>query len=390
MKRFFTLLLSLAMVFSLAAPVWAAGPSFRDVPDTHWAYAYVERAAQEGWINGIGNGQFGVDDKVSYDQFFTMVVRAFFQDELAAYSGPDTPWSRPYVTVAYELGIITPVTNMDAMALGEWNIFFENSRSVNRAEMASIVSQTLFALGVKVDYDKADIAASIPDHDDIYLGYEEHILTCVAAGIITGVDARGTFDGYGFMTRAQAATVLCRLYDYVNGGQEQLPEEPKEPEETKAPVPEESQQPEETKAPAPEESKPSTGSSIDITAWEREVFDLVNEIRVENGLAEFEYDDTLADVARAHSQDMIDRNFFDHYNPDGASPFDRMKAAGIRYTMAAENIAAGYPSPESVVEGWMNSPGHRANILSGNKYLGVGLALGGGYGYYWTQCFAKY
>ena len=48
MKRFFTLLLSLAMVFSLAAPVWAAGPSFRDVPDTHWAYAYVERAAQEG------------------------------------------------------------------------------------------------------------------------------------------------------------------------------------------------------------------------------------------------------------------------------------------------------------------------------------------------------
>ena len=87
---------------------------------------------------------------------------------------------------------------------------------------------------------------------------------------------------------------------------------------------------------------------------------------------------------------MIDRNFFDHYNPDSASPFDRMKAAGIRYTMAAENIAAGYPSPESVVEGWMNSPGHRANILSGNKYLGVGLALGGGYGYYWTQCFAKY
>lgn len=65
-----------------------------------------------------------------------------------------------------------------------------------------------------------------------------------------------------------------------------------------------------------------------------------------------------------------------------------MSAAGIRFSVAAENIAAGYTSPESVVEGWINSPGHRENILSDNKYLGVGLALGGIYGYYWTQCFA--
>ena len=91
---------------------------------------------------------------------------------------------------------------------------------------------------------------------------------------------------------------------------------------------------------------------------------------------------------RAHSQDMIDRNFFDHTNPDGKSPFDRMRDNGLSYSMAAENIAVGYPSPEAVVEGWMNSEGHRANILGGCKELGVGLALGGSYGSYWTQCFA--
>ena len=125
-----------------------------------------------------------------------------------------------------------------------------------------------------------------------------------------------------------------------------------------------------------------------MAAYEQEVFDLVNQIRAENGLEPFVYNETLAETARAHSQDMIDRNFFDHYNPDGKSPFDRMEANGIRYSMAAENIAAGYPSPEEVVEGWMNSDGHRANILGGCEELGVGLALGGSYGYYWTQCFA--
>ena len=129
---------------------------------------------------------------------------------------------------------------------------------------------------------------------------------------------------------------------------------------------------------------------MDIVAWEYQVFELVNEIRAENGLEPFVYDYTLADVARAHSRDMIDRNFFDHENPDGESPSDRISAAGIRWSRCAENIAAGYSSPQEVVEGWMDSPGHRANILGNCERLGVGLAIGGSYRYYWTQCFATY
>ena len=65
-----------------------------------------------------------------------------------------------------------------------------------------------------------------------------------------------------------------------------------------------------------------------------------------------------------------------------------MRDNGLSFSMAAENIAAGQRTPEEVVESWMNSPGHRANILGDCKELGVGLALGGHYGYYWTQCFA--
>ena len=140
----------------------------------------------------------------------------------------------------------------------------------------------------------------------------------------------------------------------------------------------------------PEETEQPEEPELDIAAWEQEVFDLVNAIRAENDLPAYEYDEKLADVARAHSQDMIDREFFDHTNPDGDQPWDRMSAAGIRWYAAAENIAAGQRTPEEVVDAWMNSPGHRANILGDCEYLGVGVALGGSFGYYWTQCFASY
>ena len=88
---------------------------------------------------------------------------------------------------------------------------------------------------------------------------------------------------------------------------------------------------------------------------------------------------------------MIDRNFFAHNTPDGQTPFDRMKAAGISYSSAGENIAAGQSSPQNVMDSWMNSPGHRKNILNRDfEYIGVGLARGGSYGIYWAQEFATF
>lgn len=117
--------------------------------------------------------------------------------------------------------------------------------------------------------------------------------------------------------------------------------------------------------------------------YARDVFDLTNQERLKAGLKPFAWSDALAEVAAAHSRDMSERQFFSHTNPDGLSPFDRMNAAGIHYGWAAENIAMRYPSPEAVVEGWMNSPGHRANILNEHlTTLGVGYYKG-----YWTQCF---
>jgi len=138
----------------------------------------------------------------------------------------------------------------------------------------------------------------------------------------------------------------------------------------------------------PEDNKENTSSASE---YELKVLELVNIERAKNGLFSLSWDADLANVARAHSKDMSNRNFFSHTNPDGKSPFDRLKAYGISYSSAAENIAAGQSTPEEVVSGWMNSSGHRANILSkSSTKLGVGYyKSNSGYKHYWTQCFTN-
>lgn len=136
------------------------------------------------------------------------------------------------------------------------------------------------------------------------------------------------------------------------------------------------------------ENSSGSNSSEQENKLGEEVLRLVNFHRALAGLPWLSLDASLSAVAQAHSEDMAKRNFFSHTNPDGLSPFDRMKNHGISYRTAAENIAAGQKTPEAVVNGWMNSSGHRANIMNGafNK-MGLGTAYGGSYGIYWTQCF---
>lgn len=122
---------------------------------------------------------------------------------------------------------------------------------------------------------------------------------------------------------------------------------------------------------------------IDASEFEKKVFELTNAERAKAGVPALSWNDKLAGIARAHSQDMATRDYFDHYNPEGLSPFDRMKNAGISYRAAAENIAWGQKTPEEVVDAWMNSEGHKANILNAKlTQLGVGF-----YSDYWTQAF---
>lgn len=122
-------------------------------------------------------------------------------------------------------------------------------------------------------------------------------------------------------------------------------------------------------------------------AYEEAVVKLVNAERAKEGLPALKVDWELARVAKYKSQDMKDKNYFSHTSPTYGSPFTMIQNYGIQYRSAGENIAKGQKTPEQVVNAWMNSSGHRANILNKNyTHIGVGFVEDG---YYWTQMFIQ-
>lgn len=124
-------------------------------------------------------------------------------------------------------------------------------------------------------------------------------------------------------------------------------------------------------------------------SFELQTIDLVNSVRYKNNLNDLKYSENATESSRKHSTDMACSNFFDHKNKTGESPFDRMKKEGISYVTAGENIAAGQTSAIYAHEAWMNSEGHRKNILGDYNNIGVGVAFGGYYKIYYTQNFYK-
>lgn len=136
---------------------------------------------------------------------------------------------------------------------------------------------------------------------------------------------------------------------------------------------------------AKEQPQQTQAQSDQLNAYEQQVVELTNNERVERGLNALKIDVELSRVAREKSHDMQVNNYFSHTSPTYGSPFDMMKSYGITYRSAGENIARGQRTPEEVVNAWMNSEGHRANILSPKfTHIGVGYIENGSY---WTQEF---
>lgn len=136
MKKLLSLLLSLTVIMSLSVPAFAAGPSFLDVSQSHWAYQYVERAADEGWVAGVGGGKFNPDGQVTGAQWYTMVARAFYGDQIPdkADAGKwySDKWYGPYMQVG--------VDNMfDAYFAADIDAAVAE-RPMTRTEMACVVT----------------------------------------------------------------------------------------------------------------------------------------------------------------------------------------------------------------------------------------------------------
>lgn len=125
-------------------------------------------------------------------------------------------------------------------------------------------------------------------------------------------------------------------------------------------------------------------------SYEERVAQLVNIEREKNGLQPLAFDSSISNVARAKSKDMADNNYFAHQSPTYGSAGDMLRNFGINWSAWGENIASGQDTPEEVVNAWMNSEGHRANILSSNfGKIGVGYVTNSNGTAYWTQMFTN-
>ena len=368
MKQRLHFLMALVLALCLTAPALAAG--FTDVPDSHWASGYIQRAYEEDWVHGMGGGKYAPAGTLTRAQFLTMVTNAFFSDDLDKVSVPDgSPWYAACWSVAQANGLQTG-TSMERLS--------DLTDSVSRYDMAQVIVNTLSGEGISASDSEARAAqAAIRDWSGVPAGYRDAVSGAYALGILNG--RNGSFDGTATMNRAEAATVLCRMDDAISGAQTPDTQTP----DTQTP---DTQKPE-TQKPDTQTPAQNTSTPEELAA---EVVRLVNVERAKEGLAPLGTYDSLTKAAQIRAPEIV--TLFSHDRPDGTSCFTAMDQTGAKkgaYTWG-ENIAAGNATAAATVEQWMNSPGHRANILNAKfTHIGVGYqhSAGSTYGHYWVQMF---
>lgn len=458
----------------MSVPAFAV-QSFGDVATTHWAYDYIEYAASNGIVEGIGDGRFEPDGTLTAAQFLAIITRGFYADEINM-SGAEGAWYARNVDVASRHNLLDGVS---ILSLDE---------NVTRYQMALIIYNMMSDLGWSMlsDADRETALSMIADYKEIPAEYVPAVTNVYSMGIITGIDSVGTFAGDMSMTRAQVTVVYCRMAQKING-ELQIGEKYNGSgiadktahltvdgniyslQMSEADLVALAGEPDEklvsfigytwyvygtdtyddffmagiydSKVAALCSAGVSfdyigytmgttglssgkcndyavlytdkndngilhavclsdydnyvfrLGISVNDTSMAGEsmvVFHLTNAFRHYHGLKILEWSDAAAKAAELHSQDMADQDYFDHTSADGRTPWQRMTEQNISYGSAAENIDGGYGSGILAYNGWVNSSGHRRNMLSVSmRYLGVGFGYNSrsSYKFYATQDF---
>lgn len=384
-KKLLSIALSLILCLGLAAPALAAAPSFTDVPAGHWAYEAIEDMAAREVVNGVSPGVFAPDSKVACADFSTMLARLLFSKELGEHTDK-TYWWQPYADTLLEEGVLDNTTAKAFYIRLEYN--WDKTvmeQPMTRYDMAQIMYNALKAKRFAMPSDEALKATreDIADFTDIPAGYDDAVAAMYAIGCLKGMDPAGNFRGGEEMDRAQACTVLVRL-------QKALAAQTEDPAET--PSPEPALTPEPTPSPTPEPAPsptPAAGPEADYQAMCEEMLERINQARAEEGLSPLRLDAGLCGAAQIRAKELVQHIAADHRRPDGRECFTVLSDQGISYRTAGENIAAGQTSVEWVMMDWLNSPGHRANLMhTAFGRIGIGLYYEpGGYRYYWAQIF---
>ena len=339
-KKVILLFLAAMITFSANPTSSQAATAFSDVPSSYWAYQEITELASKGIINGNSDGTFNPGGLVTRAQSAMLIVRALgistanrpnpgFTDV-----SPNTPGYADIATLV-DLGVFAKAEK------------FNPYQPATREQISKILVK---AFELEGSSSKIRAFKDVPVTNFFYT----YIDTLVTKGIIMGTSP-STFSPYQNVTRAQMAVFIHRIL--------------------------------ESEKPANSTTPPAATGE---TAFMSEILILVNQERAKAGVPALKSHKGVQDLAVLKSKDMAVNNYFDHKSPTLGMFSDQLKRAGISYSRAGENIAAGQRTPEAVMNSWMNSPGHRSNILSRDyTHIGIGTYKGGSYGYYHTQIFIK-
>lgn len=342
--------------------------SYKDVLIEHWSYPYIMKATKAGIMNGVGKDLFAPNQKLTYYQIIKMAASMMDIGQTRAYR-----WPYGYLYRAEKEEIIdTAFTQkMQNSKVG--------NRPATRGDVSRILYQTLLKREEKekryratlggVDYQIGMDTAQLPSPDEIvssYLGIDWYVY--------------GTDNYRGFYTLgvqngkvvALASSGLGFTYlDYQAGDQKQ---------DKSLPLFIDSNDGNKIHGVLIFDEHVRLSDDFEqITAQQymaesRINYHFTNGFRVWHGKKPVEWNDLAAESARLHSEDMARNNYFDHVGLDGSQPWDRMRRQGVSYITAGENIAGGYRNGFRAYDGWVNSAGHRENMLGDWQYLGVGTA----------------
>lgn len=443
MKRRIASLLTICVLvlrLGMVLPGMATESTFADVPTDHWAYRDIEGMASRKVVNGVGDGRFNPDGKVTCADFSTMLVRLFFADELAKHiDQPKSYWWQPYTDTLMELGAFdyTDISGSYHKKGKKWDSNVVEA-PLNRYKMAQIMDNVMELKGaIFPSWEKeAEMKKEIADLSSFPISNRNAVVTMYTMGCLQGMDSAGNFRGEEQMNRAQACAVLTRMVDKLeNQSPDDVPDlsfDWLEPElvlevgtayasssvyiPRGAKIETVSSDPNVVKtkggglnAVSPgvahvtytasfwHKSAQKTvtvivvgkvGSDSNIQTLREQMLTLINRERTAEGMGPLVLDDRLCQAAQARAEELVQS--YSHTRPDGRSCFTAMTEAGVNYRFSGENIAAGQQSVVEAMADWMNSPGHRANILN-NSYGRVGIGFtyaDGGYRAYWAQMFA--
>ncbi len=358
--------LALCLSIGLSMPVMASG--FSDV-QSHWAQSSIELLVKEGIVGGYEDNTFRPDNGVTRAEIAAFLFKIFELDGV-----PVVETFSDVSANAWYHEAISAVTTLSFMNTFGDGMFYP-SEQATREEVAFAIVQSY---GLQDFEPTVNLAQTFSDGDSVS-DWAADAVSILVSNNLMGGRPDGTLDPSGNITRAEVSTLLDRVMNV-----EFVPVVVDKVEADKVVV---DIVVEADKAvDVVVEADTAVDVSAIIDAYVLEVFELVNVERAKVGIEPLELSAELNYVAQAKSEDMAAHNTLSHTSPVYGSLSDLYDFFGVDWMISAgENIAQGYTSPQAVVTGWMNSDGHRANILSDTfKFIGIGYEPNGNY---WTQNF---